>query len=93
MAKNHVSGQEINNPTKGYCKKYSQEYLKSQQLKLSSQKWASIGEGIAEGLSQKNSSFAELLSFSETPPFAGVIFMSIMFSRNGVFLPIFGWCC
>lgn len=46
----------------------------------------SIGEGVAEGLCQKNSSFTEHLDFHENVPFAGVIFMSIMFSSNEIFL-------
>lgn len=46
----------------------------------------SIGEGIAEGPCQNNSSFTEHLHFPENVPFAGVIFMSIVFSRKRVFL-------
>lgn len=41
---------------------------------------------MADGLSWGNSSFSEPLSFSEDLLFAGVIFMSIVFCRNGIFL-------
>lgn len=52
----------------------------------------SKGEGIAEGLCQKNPSFTEHLDFPENVPFAGVIFISIMFSTNGVFLVVIFFC-